>query len=140
MPRKLSQAASVLVPLKRRPMRAQAPRRIEPAAARASIATPPDNSLKMQLAMEVNRVLRLFNLTQAEAAERLEILQPHVSELAHLRLDRFSAERLMEFLARLGQAVEIRIHAGASGLPRTSTRRIFIRQLLARDGRRGGPA
>ena len=113
-------------------MRARAPERSDPAAARAAFAVPPDNSLKMQLAMEVNRVLRLFNLTQAEAAERLGLLQPHVSELAHLRLDRFSAERLMEFLARLGQAVEIRIHAGASGLPRASTRRIFIRQLLAR--------
>jgi predicted XRE-type DNA-binding protein len=117
-------------------MRTRARSRTDPATARAVIATPPDNSLKVQLAMEVNNVLRLFNLTQAEAAERLGLLQPHVSELAHLRLDRFSAERLMELLARLGQEVEIRIHAGASGLPRASTRRIFIRRLLARDGRR----
>lgn len=137
MPRKLNPAPSVLGPLNRRPMRARAPKRADPAAARAAIAAPLNNSLKVQLAVEVNRVLRLFNLTQVEAAERLGLLQPHVSELVHLRLDRFSAERLMEFLAQLGQAVEIRIHAGASGLPRASTRRIFIRQLVARDGRRG---
>jgi len=83
--------------------------------------------LKLQLAVEVNRIIQQRGLTQTEAAEELGIVQPHVSELAHYRLERFSAERLMQFLAHFGQEVEIRIHGGASRTPRPAVRRIFVR-------------
>jgi len=68
-----------------------------------------ERTLKVQLAMEVNRLLKGRGTTQAEAAAALGILQPHVSELARYRLDRFSAERLLGFLVALGRDVEIRI-------------------------------
>jgi predicted XRE-type DNA-binding protein len=62
-------------------------------------------TLKVELAMEVNRLLRLRGLTQAESARALGILQPHVSDLVHYRLDRFSVERLMNFLTgQIGRA------------------------------------
>ena len=48
-------------------------------------------------------------LTQARAAELLGIVQPHVSDLVRYRLNRFSVERLMQFLTHLGKDVEIRI-------------------------------
>ena len=86
-----------------------------------------DRSLKLQLAVEVNRILEQRGLTQTEAAEKLGIVQPHVSELAHYRLERYSAERLMQFLAQLGQEVEIRIHGGPSRTQRPGVRRIFLR-------------
>ncbi len=86
-----------------------------------------DRGLKLQLAIEVNRVLQQRGLTQAEAAQHLGILQPHVSELAHYRLDRYSAERLLQFLAQLGQEVEIRIHGGPSRSARPAVRRIYVR-------------
>jgi predicted XRE-type DNA-binding protein len=86
-----------------------------------------ERGLRQQLAIEVNRVLQLLHLTQEQAAARLGILQPHVSDLARYRLDRFSAERLMQFLVQLGQEVEIRIHAGASRSARLAARRIFVR-------------
>ncbi|HZN85321.1 MAG TPA: helix-turn-helix transcriptional regulator [Burkholderiales bacterium] len=86
-----------------------------------------ERNLKVQLAVEVNRILQQRGLTQTEAAQELGIVQPHVSELAHYRLDRYSAERLMQFLARLGQEVEIRIHGGASRTQRPAMRRIVIR-------------
>jgi len=92
--------------------------------------TPPaagERNLKVQLAVEVNRILQQRGLTQTEAAQELGIAQPHVSELAHLRLDRYSAERLMQFLVQLGQEVEIRIHGGASRTQRPAVRRIVIR-------------
>lgn len=82
---------------------------------------------KLQLAVEVNRVLQQQGLTQARAAARLGILQPHVSELAHYRLERFSVERLMQFLALLGQEVEIRIHAAAPRAQHVPARRILVR-------------
>lgn len=68
-----------------------------------------ERTLKVQLAMEVNGLIRERRMTQAEVARTLAILQPHVSDLIRYRLDRFSVERLMNFLAALGKDVEIRI-------------------------------
>ena len=68
-----------------------------------------ERRLKVELAVQVNRALLQRGLRQAEAAKRLAILQPHVSDLARYRLNRFSVERLLEFLAALGKDVEIRI-------------------------------
>ena len=93
----------------------------------AAPAEPEERSLKRQLAIEVNRILQQRGLTQTEAAEKLGIEQPHVSELARYRLDRYSSERLMQFLALLGQEVEIRIYGGSSHTQRPAVRRIFVR-------------
>jgi predicted XRE-type DNA-binding protein len=81
-----------------------------------------ERTLKVQLAVEVNRLLRSRGLTQAAAAKLLGILQPHVSDLVRYRLDRFSAERLMAFLVALGQDVEIRIRARPSRSARRAVR------------------
>lgn len=97
------------------------------AAAATAGAEAGDRGLKLQLAIEVNRVLQQRGLTQADVAQRLGILQPHVSELVHYRLERYSVERLLQFLAQLGQEVEIRIHGGSSKTARPAVRRIFIR-------------
>jgi predicted XRE-type DNA-binding protein len=68
-----------------------------------------ERTLKVELALEVNRVLKQRKLTQSRAAELLGIVQPHVSDLVRFRLNRFSVERLMQFLTQLGKDVEIRI-------------------------------
>ena len=68
-----------------------------------------ERTLKVELALEVNRLLKERKLTQARAAELLGIVQPHVSDLVRYRLNRFSVERLMRFLTQLGKDVEIRI-------------------------------
>lgn len=66
---------------------------------------------KARLAVEINRIMVEQRLTQATAAERLEVSQPKISALKNYRLDGFSVERLMSFLLALGQDVEIRITA-----------------------------
>ena len=66
-----------------------------------------DRQLKLDLAMRLNALIARRRLTQTAAAERLGVSQPKVSALAHYKLDGFSAERLMTFLAALGQDVEI---------------------------------
>ncbi len=68
-----------------------------------------ERQLKVRLAIEVVRIIQDRRLTQSQAAKFLEIAQPHVSDLVRFRLNRFSVERLMEFLTRLGKGVEIRI-------------------------------
>lgn len=98
------------------------------AAASTPAGTEPgERSLKLQLAIEVIRILQQRGLTQTEAARRLGIVQPHVSDLVRYRLDRYSVERLLQFLVQLGQEVEIRIHGGASRVQRPAVRRIFVR-------------
>ncbi len=69
--------------------------------------------------MEVNRILAERALAQDRVARLLGIRQPHVSDLVRYRLDRFSVERLMEFLTRLGRDVEIRISPRRSGRSRS---------------------
>lgn len=81
-----------------------------------------ERHLKVELAVLVNRLLRQRGLTQAQAAKRLGILQPHVSDLVRYRLNRFSVERLMQFLSRLGRDVEIRIRERSTRRPRAGVR------------------
>ena len=76
--------------------------------------------LKVRLAVEVNRVLEERQLSQDKAAKVLGIRQPHVSELVRYGLDRFSVERLMDFLTRLGKDVEIRIAPRRAGRSRSA--------------------
>lgn len=79
-----------------------------------------ERTLKVQLATEVNRLLASRGLPQDRAARLLGIRQPHVSDLTRYRLNRFSVERLMDFLTRLGKDVEIRIAERPAGRRRSA--------------------
>jgi predicted XRE-type DNA-binding protein len=81
-----------------------------------------ERTLKVQLALAVTTALTQRGLTQAQAAELLGILQPHVSDLVRYRLNRFSVERLMQFLTRLGKDVEIRIATRSARRSKTGVR------------------
>ena len=76
--------------------------------------------LKVRLAVEVNRAVKERQLSQDKATKLLGIRQPHISELMRYRLDRFSVERLMDFLTRLGKDVEIRIAPRRAGRSRSA--------------------
>ena len=82
----------------------------------------PERKLRVELAVAVNRILAERGLDQEAAARLLGIRQPHVSDLARYRLDRFSAERLLEFLAALGRDIEVRIARRRAGRGRTRVR------------------
>jgi len=56
-----------------------------------------ERKLRVRLAMQVNELVAARRLTQARAAELFGIPQPHVSELKHYKLSRFSSERLLRF-------------------------------------------
>ena len=85
-----------------------------------------ERRLKVELAMEVNRILQARGLAQAQAARTLSILQPHVSDLVRFRLNRFSVERLMQFLTLLGKDVEIRIAERPARRARSSVRVLHV--------------
>ena len=65
---------------------------------------------KAMLARQVAAIVKARGLTKAQAAGILGIDQPKVSALLRGRLGGFSVERLMRFLTRLDQDVEIVIH------------------------------
>lgn len=79
-----------------------------------------ERSLKVELAVEVNRILSERGLPQERVAKLLGMRQPHVSDLVRYRLNRFSVERLMDFLTRLGRDVEIRIAPRRAGRRRSA--------------------
>src|SRR4030066_2035276 len=64
-----------------------------------------ERQTKTRLALAVNELLKSRKLKQREIAALLVIPQPKVSALKNYRLDQFSVERLMEFLAALNQDV-----------------------------------
>lgn len=76
-----------------------------------------ERQLRVQLALRLNDLLQAEGLTQATAAKRLGIAQPHVSELKNYKLTRFSSERLLHYITLLNRDVEILIRprAGAAG-------------------------
>ena len=83
----------------------------------------PDVELtKAQLASHIRTVVRRRCLSQTAAAALLGIDQPKVSALRNGRLANFSADRLMRFLAALGQDVEITVKAKARNRARGRVR------------------
>jgi predicted XRE-type DNA-binding protein len=74
-----------------------------------------ERKLRVQLAMRINELLQERRLTQTKAATLFGIPQPHVSELKHYKLNRFSSERLIHFITLLDRDVEIVIRPKAKG-------------------------
>jgi len=66
-----------------------------------------DGAVRLQLAQRLNSLIQEKALTQTAAAAIFGIPQPHVSELRHFKLSRFSSERLLRFITLLDRDVEI---------------------------------
>lgn len=73
-----------------------------------------ERHLRVQLATRLNDLLKAEGLTQAAAAKRLGIAQPHVSELKNYKLGRFSSERLLHDITLMNRDVEIFIRPRAA--------------------------
>src|SRR5712671_3176711 len=64
---------------------------------------------KADLVFKISAIIEERGLTQVEAARILGVTQPKISALLRGRLDGFSLERIVRFLAALGQKIEIRV-------------------------------
>ena len=64
---------------------------------------------KADLIFRISAIIEKRGLTQVEAAQMLGVSQPKISALLRGRLDGFSLERIMRFLAALDQKVEIKV-------------------------------
>ena len=79
-----------------------------------NLPDPDERQLRVQLALRLNSLLQAEGLTQAVAAKRLGIAQPHVSELKNYKLSRFSGERLQHYITLLNRDVDIFIRPRAA--------------------------
>jgi predicted XRE-type DNA-binding protein len=76
---------------------------------------PAEALAKAELARKIGATIARRGLTQAVAAEILEVDQPKVSALKRGRLAGFSLDRLVRFLVLLGSDVKIVVKPRASG-------------------------
>ena len=73
---------------------------------------------KAELARKIGALIAKRGLTQADAAEVLQVDQPKVSALVRGRLAGFSLDRLVRFLVLLGSDVEIVVKPRARAMHR----------------------
>lgn len=72
-----------------------------------------DLQFRADLMLTLRKLLEERKLRQAEIAKALDVSQPRVSELMRGKIDLFSADKLIGFLARLD--VRLRPSVDASG-------------------------
>jgi predicted XRE-type DNA-binding protein len=65
--------------------------------------------LKSQIVVQLHRLIKARRLTQTEAAKRIGIGQPDLSNVLRGRFRGYSAERLMRMLTAFDQDVEITV-------------------------------
>jgi predicted XRE-type DNA-binding protein len=78
-----------------------------------SRADPEAMLIKAKLVTRIAELLAERELTQSEGASLLGIPQPKLSNLLNGRFRGFSERKLMDFLTRLGNDVEIVVRSGA---------------------------
>ena len=80
----------------------------------------PNLQLRSRLAVEITWWIEAEDLTQTEAAERLGVTQPRVSDLVRGKLDRFTVDALVNMLDRVGRRVEVRVGGAVTALDPTT--------------------
>lgn len=68
---------------------------------------------KSHLLDEVQGIVQARGLTQKELTDLVGLGQSHISELLGGKLSRFSIEKLISILEKLGATVEIKVRRGA---------------------------
>ena len=67
--------------------------------------------MRSQLMTAIRKFIENERLTQAEAARRLNVSQPRVSDLIRGKIGRFSLDSLVNLLAAAGLELDLRIKA-----------------------------
>lgn len=79
------------------------------------LSFPPHEAAVMLLRCELAEALRKWmareSLTQAEAAKRLGVVQPRISEIACNKVDKLSLDCLVGLCAKAGVSVAVRLAA-----------------------------
>lgn len=65
--------------------------------------------LRSSLAVEIERYITARGLRQREAADIFGVTQPEISYLVSGKIERFSIDKLVNMLARIGKNVKVKI-------------------------------
>lgn len=74
------------------------------------------HKVKSDLAIQIIKAMRRLNLTQQEAAKRMGLTQPKVSDVVRGDFSNLSERKLMDCLNRLGYDIEIKVKPTSSRL------------------------
>ena len=69
--------------------------------------------VRSRLMAAIKAYIEAEGITQSEAAERFNVAQPRISEIYQGKIELFSADKLINMLARVGRHVEISVHKAA---------------------------
>lgn len=72
--------------------------------------------IKTGLVIEIRKAMRSLELTQQEAARRMGITQPKVSDMMRGDFTNLSERKLMDCLTRLGYDIEIKVRPAKAGI------------------------
>ncbi|MHB1014918.1 MAG: helix-turn-helix domain-containing protein [Desulfurivibrionaceae bacterium] len=67
--------------------------------------------IKSRMMLDIEQHIKSMGITQAQAAKKMGVTQPRVSDLVNGKIDRFTIDMLITMLARLGLHVEIKLKA-----------------------------
>ena len=70
-------------------------------------------TMRSNVMIAVNKKVRSWNITQAQAARRLGITQPRLNDLLHGKINKFSLDTLMTLATRAGLKVRIDVRSAA---------------------------
>lgn len=83
----------------------------------ADLGFPPDQArhlqLRSQIMIAVRKYIQAEKLTQAEAARRLRVTQPRISDLMRGKINRFSLDTLVGMLSDAGLEVDLRVRTSS---------------------------
>lgn len=76
--------------------------------------------LRSQMMLALRRYIQAEKLTQAEAAKRLHVTQPRISDLMRGKINRFSLDTLVAMLSSAGLEVDLRVKSSSSSRRRVA--------------------
>jgi predicted XRE-type DNA-binding protein len=84
----------------------------------ADLGLPDAEKLKIKsgLVIDIRKAMRGLGLTQLEAAKRMGIAQPKVSDMMRGDFTNLSERKLMDCLTRLGYDIEINVRPSKAGI------------------------
>ena len=68
-------------------------------------------TLRSDLMMKIEKIIKKNGWTQAEAAKRCGVTQPRINDLLRGRIARFSLDALVNIASALGRKVKVRLEA-----------------------------
>jgi predicted XRE-type DNA-binding protein len=84
----------------------------------ADLGLPDADKLKIKtgLVIEIRKAMRSLGLTQVDAAQRMGISQPKVSDMMRGDFSNLSERKLMDCLTRLGYDIEISVRPATAAV------------------------